>query len=304
MCITPTPSVKLTWTKLHPAPLRFLSSHGTAIVNGNTAYFSYAHNIYSFDLPNKKWTNLPQNYYRDFGMAIIDSELTTVGGCSASHKTQDLLTFQSGGWKNLLPFMPTARAQPAVVTVLNFLVVAGGVKDSSPDADVVEVLNIATRQWSTAKCLPQALSSPQMVWCNKQLYISNNASFFSCSVEDLLRSCNPVSTVTVWNQLADIPVSGDSSLLTLCDSVLILGGNEAILSRYPTAAIHGYNQVENKWIVVDRIPSPRYGFLSAILTSNGVKNVVMVGGWNDGLPTDEIFIGSLLEGKTSDCVVM
>lgn len=301
--------VKLTWKQVESAPLRFVSDHGTAVVDDNTAYFSYAHHIYSFSLPDNKWTELPQCSYQDFGMTVINSKLTTVGGYGVT-KTNILLSLISGCWKEVLPPMPTGRAQPATAMILTFLVVAGGVKDSPSGTDLVEVLNTDTLHWSTARSLPRALSSPQMIHCGRHLYLTHNATAFSCSVEELLKSCKPTSTnnregCSIWTRLADIPVKDDSSLATLKGHVLTIGGNKAVLGCHPTSAIHSYNGTTNSWSVTECIPTSRYSVLTAVLSSNGVINMVVVGGWNNGLPTNDTFIGSSLLTKSSNsCLIM
>ena len=72
---------------------------------------------------------LPSCSYEDSGLAIIDSELTTVGGRDgADRRTNKLFTLRQGKWVEVYPPMNTARYRPAVVSTSDddYLIVIGG----------------------------------------------------------------------------------------------------------------------------------------------------------------------------------
>ena len=50
------------------------------MVHGSTAYFSSEYNVYSYTVPENKWTKLPQCKYQRFATAVINDALTTIGG--------------------------------------------------------------------------------------------------------------------------------------------------------------------------------------------------------------------------------
>lgn len=215
---------------------------------------------------------------------------TTVGGLyewifAYSTPTNILLSLSATSskktWKELFPPMPTKRRLPAVITMLTHLLVAGG-SGASNELAVVELLNIETHQWSTARNIPQAVGYPLITALDKSIYLSNNQnSVFSCSIEKLLESCKPTSSSSssdggsVWTKLADIPVKCGASLATLRGHVLAIGGAENVYGDYITGAIHRYEEDTNLWSAAGEMPTPRYRVLTAVLESN---DLIVVGG--------------------------
>ena len=78
------------------------------MVHGNTAYFSMYHNVYSYSVPENKWTKLPQCKYEYFAMAVINDALTTIGGKDNQWAvTNTLLSLSGSSWEEVLPPMAT-----------------------------------------------------------------------------------------------------------------------------------------------------------------------------------------------------
>ncbi len=293
------------WKAEEMAPQHLASTNGAAVAHGKVAYFSSGQDIYSFTLPNK-WSKLSQSSkYKDFTMAIVNDKLTTIGGREDSKGsiTNVLLSFAGvlwgKGWKELLPPMPTKRNLPAAVTTHSHLVVAGGWNTKHAGLPTVEVLNIGTKQWFTARSLPEIsfapeiAFSPQMALCEKQLYISCHNSVFSCSMKDLLKSCSKSSKGedTLWAKLADT-IQYNVSLVSLEEHLLSIGGNNR-LDKIPTADIYCYNKSEDCWNVSGMIPSSRSRVLAAVLSGN---KVIVVGGWDQhNIVTDDTYVGFLID---------
>ena len=301
--------VKLTWRRARPAPQRMngaavvhrvrpalVEMSGATMVHGNTAYFSMGSRVYSYTLSQDKWTRLKQCKYRNFSMAVVNNQLTTIGGQrgyggTATNTLLCLLRSSSEmKWEELFPPMPTSRRWSAAVTTPTHLIVAGGetkgreykgrgglFEDSFCALSVVEALNTNTRQWSSVSSSPKALRAPNMTLCNGQLYLSQDSKIFSCSVEELLKSHKPASTNSsgsVWIKLTDIPVRFYASLTTLRGQVLAIGGDHRYGGR-PTGAIHQYNRSTNSWSVIGEMPTPRACPLVAVLPSH---ELIVVGG--------------------------
>ena len=255
--------------------------------HGSTAYFSKGHNVYSYTVPENKWTKLPQCKYGYFAMAVINDALTTIGGWDHQMPpTNTLLSLSGSLWEEVLPPMPTKQANTAAANTPTHLVVAGG--SLKGDIATVEVLNTETLQWSAASSLPGAVYISQMTTCGGCLYLADDKSnVFSCSVEDLLKSTNSSDGGSVWTRLASIPVEEDSTLATLRGRVLAIGGDDG--AGNPTGAIHSYDVATNSWSVIGEIPTPRYQVLAAVLTSN---ELVVVGGWGASGHCSTLEIGS------------
>ena len=265
--------MKLTWRQGQPAPEGMESSLGAAVVHGSTAYFSNDYDVYSYTVPENKWTKLPQCKYKNFATAVINDALTTIGGEDCQWvATNTSLSLSGSKWEEVLPPMPTEKRIPAAATTPTHLVVAGGLRGDF--LETVEVLNTETLQWSTASSLPEAVRFPQMTTCGGRLYLSgdDNNKFSSCFVEHLLKSTNSSECGSVWTRLASIPTPRWSRLATLRGHVLAIGG---IDGGNATGAIHCYDVATNSWSVIGEMPTPRYLVLTAVLPSN---ELVVVGG--------------------------
>ena len=240
------------------------------MVHNNTAYFSQGRDVYSYT--EDKWSKLKPCIYAEFSMAVVDHKLTTIGGKRGSTPKTTLLSLSESSseikWKKRLPSMLTARVRPAAVTTSTHLVVAGG--------STVEVLNLHTlERWESASSLPGALAYPNIALCGEHVYLSGEKTIFSCSAEELVKSCKPSAGDSVWTRLPDTPTC-NTTLATLRGRVLTIGGSDDECGGPPTGAIHCYDRRTNSWSAIGEMPTPRYGTLVAVLPSN---ELVVVGGY-------------------------
>lgn len=256
------------------------------MVHGNVAYFSRSYNVYSY--AEDKWATLPASHYRSIGLAIVDNKLIAIGGYKyglfRDNTTNSVLSLCDMEWKQRLPPMPTKRVRPAAVTTPTHLVVAGGRRKwlLGTALSVVEVLDLNTLplQWSSATSSPEVLRFPHMTHCGDTLYLSENSTVFSCSMEELLRSCISPSTngSSVWTMLTDIPVPCGSCIVTLKGHLLAIGGCDRMeySTSTPTGAIHCNDRSDNSWSVVEEMLTPRFNVLVAVLPSN---ELIVTGGY-------------------------
>ena len=267
------------------------SGYGSAVVHRGTVYISKDRRVFVFSVSEDKWTELEQPRYKCFCMAVVHDKLTTIGGYDHTFAgTNSLLCLSESTsgtkWEELLPPMSTKRVRAAAVTTPNHLVVAGGMSSLVGDSlHEVETLDLDSLQWSSASSSPKALGYPHMTLCGEHLYLSEDNTIFSCSVEELLKSCKPASTNSsdggsVWTKLSNIPGPYHTSLTTLRGQVLAIGGSDKISGGTPTGAIHCYDRSTNSWSVIGEMPTPRSDTLVAVLPSN---ELIVVGG-DDGTP--------------------
>ena len=127
----------------------------------------------------------------------------------------------------------------------------------------VEVMNIETHQWSSAVDLLEPLFHSFSAVIGDRIYLQGgwgrDKTFtklvFTCSVTSLLLSCSSKSLgtrflstlsrsnrTTVWNRIADIPVT-DSTCVSLHGKLLVVGGEDS--ENKPTSAIHMYDSTTN-----------------------------------------------------------
>lgn len=277
----------MTWREGKLAPTHFSSTEGSAVAHGNLAYFSHECHVYSFSVPDNKWTKLPDCSCTSFTLALVGDALTTVGGLSMTPQNPISILWSlqlsdncSAHWEQIFPPMPTKLAHPAVATTPTHLIVAG---EKNLLYYTVEVFDICNRQWSTRK---RTLQWPQtggltfephrvsqMVLCGGHLYLSRNSIAFSCSLEKLLESCdiNSSENGSVWTRLLDVPVQHDA-LISVKGQVLAL---QKFLYRDNTKArLHCYNKTENSWKSIGELSIRLTSILVAVLSSN---ELVVVG---------------------------
>lgn len=275
----PEPSVpkKLTWRPGKPIlsatsnDRTVFNRGGVAVAHGDIAYFSCEYKIYAYSLPSDSWRVLLRRCdYRDFGLAVVNGELTVIGGHTGDFSvTNTLLSMVADSswaiWKEHLPSMPTSRAFPEAVTTSSHLIVAGGMVSEHSQLSTVEVMDMRTLQWSTVSSLPEDFCDHHMSLCGDELYLSYCHRTFSCSVNELLDSAKPASVTShsLWSALADIPVPYDTHLVTWNGRLLSIGGNPTC--RNPQILLHCYDRLTNSWSLVEQVSAPGFCVLATVL---------------------------------------
>ena len=297
---------KLWWKEGKRAPEGM--DRGAALVDGNTVYINSggSHKVYSCQMTSEGLlrSTLPESRYVYFSLAVIDGLLTCVGGSSGGSRANTLhsLTGEShkGQWSEVFPPMPTAHSSTASVTTEQALVIAGG-WDGRKNLDTVEVMTIATKQWTTAQHLSHPFGTISGTICGDQLYLGGgyvglgvpSKSVLTCSLTDLLppqslgvrlRTLSLASKPGVWHEIKNLPVPL-STLTTLGGHLLAIGGWSD--SHGPTADVHRYDHQTDSWHVVSKMKNMRYQLLSAVLPKD---QLLVVGGWGSRTSVE---IGSL-----------
>ena len=260
---------------------------GSAAADSNMAYFhgDGSTTVHSYDSNTREWLQLPATPHKYSTLVVVHHILTMVGGQISGGATDSLLSLMGEGrdikWLPNLPAMPTKRYNTAAVCSGRSLIVAGG-SDGHNRLATVEVLDTDTRQWSIASALTHPFYLATISICGERLYMLggyNTRSVLSCSVPELLQSCQPqplagkLRTVpanqsTIWRRVADAPHYW-SFCATLCGQLVAVGGWEALKD---TSAITGYNETTDSWEAMGNMPTVRCWALVAIL--NGKMMVV------------------------------
>ena len=290
------------WQKESKAPGRML--RGSAASDSKMAYFNgrYSTEVYSYDSDTQKWHQLPDTPHTYTALVVVQHILTMVGGYVSGKVTNSLLSLMGVGgamkWLPHYPAMPTARGDTAAVCSGLSLIVAGGEGDGGNTLATVEVLDIDTKQWSTACSLPHPVSEATISICRERLYLMGGYdetglthSVLTCSVPELLQSQTeklrtepePDRQTTKWRRIADAP-SSLSSCATLCGQLVAVGGMK---DGKDTAAIFVYKETTYSWEAMGDMPTARCWALVATL--NG--KLMAVGGrlWT-GTATDVVEI--------------
>ena len=305
---------KLKWREGKKAPEKM--TRGAAVAHGNTAYFNPddSHKVYSYQIVSgeEQWSSLPDNPYKTFSLAVIDGLLTSVGGHKSgsivgvggfklgSGQTNTLLSLTGAGkkrkWSKVFPPMPTVRSRTIAISTEHVLVVAGGFYGNN--LDTVEVMNITTKQWTTACPLPRKCHSLSGVTCGYQLYIGGNAqhskAVMTCSLTDLLlpqslgaslrRTLSLADKTGVWKEVCSQPVT-DFTLATLGGHLLAIGGEDDN-EIHTTNNVRRYDPRTDSWNVVSQMKNERSRCLAAVLPGD---RLIVVGGYvNIFIKTDSV----------------
>ena len=257
------------------APCRML--RGSATTDGQFAYFTPydSTSLYQYEYSTEKWSDLPPCPYRDSGLAIIDSELTTVGGWDGRSRTNKLFTLRQRKWVEKYPPMNTARDRPAVVSISNgdYLIVIGGWGGGRRTA-TVQLFQVKNRRWHKLTDLPQPLCIPSATICGDQLNVIDcDGNGYSCSLQALPSSDRPITLPLTlsWKPLPHLPVTY-STAASLCGQLVIIGGLQ------DSSRVNSIHQlVEGEWVRIGSMASDR---LICLVASPSPDRIIIVGGYD------------------------
>ena len=298
----PPSDIKLRWRMVALAPEKMYRCCNAA-VSGSEMYFSVGgkHIMYSYNVNGELWSKLPDcpNLYSSF--AVVNNLLTAIGGVMCDTKNSNQLhslkqQTQGMQWVEELPPMPTKRSSTTSLCTRTDLIVAGGRSDEGwlgiPIAlTCVEVMNTETHQWSIAANLLSGMYRASGVICGDHLYLvgGESRSTYSCSLSDLLQSCQSASptaqqrscnTASVWRKLANLPadVAEGSTAVLLNGQLLAIGGviGIKVLGSNPSSKVYMYKPATNSWKVVSKMSVARSYCFAVTLPTN---KVMVVGGY-------------------------
>ena len=271
-------SINLTWKEGEKAPRKMSGSY-CAAVDSSTLYIRTGINdqVYAYTISTSSWSQLPKSPARSCPSVIINNLLTLVGGSHDGTITNQLFSLTGEGsgrrWTEEFPPMPTKRRGSTALCAGRALIVAGGKTKERSVLTVVEVMNMATKLWSTAASLPQPVMpvyAPAAA-CGDRIYILGERYMYTCSVTTLILS-QSLNMLGVWSELAVPPVT-DTTCVSIQGRLLVIGGKG--LDEEPTSAIHMYNRTTDSWEVINHMGIPRWQCIAAVLPNN---QLMVVGG--------------------------
>ena len=299
----------LSWRAIDSAPCKMY--RGATAVEGSLIYVnpSSTTQVLQCNTETLEWSSLPDCSHTDFGLAIVNGLLTTVGGdLSSSKPTNVLLTLLRGHrWSTHFPPMPTKRLEPAVACADHLLVVAGGKIELLGKLSTVEVMNTTTCQWFTAASLPVPVSGMSITVAGENVYLLGgfdergaSLSAFTCTISALRHSLRSRSFRirflkrsrshrNTWRTIADTPAYY-SSCVSLDGHVMAVGGVNS--TQQPVSTVHVYNPNTDSWKAISHMPTARYDCFVSVLPDS---KVIVVGGctssnWSSW--TDVVEIGT------------
>ena len=288
--------VTLNWRDGGKAP--FEMRRGAAVVDGGVAYFmNWDGQTCSYNSTSKRWSELPKYPHERGSLAIINGQLTAIGGCvnwNKKHTYTNKLLSLRGSWSDVFPPMPSKRRNTIAITSKEHLIVAGGAtgRNCADNINTVEVMDTKTLVWSTVASLPHPYNWASATICGDHLYMLGGwdgedkiKSVLTCSLTELLQSSSSSSS-SVWHRVTDAPAY-HSTGAAVNGQLLAVGGCDDV--NKDTTAIHKYNRRANSWDLISNMPTGRFACLVAVLPNN---EIVVVGGLIfDYINTDKVEIG-------------
>ena len=268
-------SIKLTWREGEKAPCEIGSSYSAVTDDGTLYIRKWNREVHAYSVRSSSWSQLPRSPTYSCPSVIINNLLTLVGGWRGDTVTNQLLSLTGAGsgrrWTEEFPPMLTKREVSTALCTETTLIVAGGRAQDRSLLNTTEVMNIATKQWSTATALPQSVIRAPAAVCGNQVYILGGSSMYTCSVTTLTQS-HSSNIVGVWSQIA-APLVTQTTCVSIQGRLLVIGGRDS--DREPTTAVHMYNPTTDSWEVISHMGTPRRQCITAVLPNN---QLMVVGG--------------------------
>ena len=280
-----------TWGKSARAPC-VMNRDTDAVVSGSVAYFRpyRTRKIYAFNLKNRTWSRTLDCLPDHTTLAIVSGLLTTVGG----DRSNQLFSLTGKGntrkWTEEFPHMRIERSRATAICVESDLIVAGGLGvgiGGTKALTIVEIMNIDTRQWSTAADIPEPLYAASATICGDRLYMlggmgvsfSESRLAISVSLPDLFQSLKKFTLFAtkrnpVWSTISDLPIA-NSTCVSFYDQLVAIGGTNS--DSMPTPAVSTYNPTDDSWQCIGQLSSPRSLCFAAVLPDN---RIMAVGGFS------------------------
>ena len=291
--------VTLNWRDGGKAP--FEMRRGAAVVYGSVTYYLNGYGqTCSYNSTNKKWNELPKYPYQYGSLAVVNGQLTAIGGYDDTFtNTNKLLSLRESwlrrSWSDVFPPMPTNRSGTTAITSKEHLIVAGGAtgRRFADYVNTVEVMDTKTLVWSTVASLPHPYDYASATICGDHLYMlggvddkGETKSVLTCSLTELLQSSSSPSSV--WHRVADAPAYR-STCAAVNGQLLAVGGCDE--GGKTIATIHKYNPTTNSWDHISNMTTARDYCLVAIVPTN---EMMAVGGRISAIhQTDKVDIASI-----------
>ncbi len=199
------------------------------------------------------WDVLPPPPVGDFTIATLRGRLLVVGGqdkyTGENMNTIVTLDESSGQWVRSLPPMPKAIYRPAVVVYQNYLIVIGGCDSNSTRIAEVNILNTSNK-WIAAEPLPSTdVYSTCLIGDTLYLVGQGTKEVFRAHVPSLISRASS----GVWESVASVPFYW-SSPIAIGNTLLTVGGMEALVGGNDTSSIHLYDPTKDQWTQCGDLP--------------------------------------------------
>ena len=245
-----------------------------------------------YHVESNNWTILPPSPQYWSELALLNGQVTLVGGFDASSgKVTDRLSSWNGlTWEEVFPPLPVKRLRPGVVVYSKYMFVVGGLaEDLETLLDNMDILNTDTKEWISINeyKLPVPLSWIKLAVAGNHLVITSPRNGLGAvssineawclTLKGLLRSLtgegngNPAS----WETIEDTTM-WRCALLNNAKVPTVVGGHDSTFDV--TAEVHVYQAQSNTWERVGRLQTAR---IQACVVPISATKFFVVGGSSD-----------------------
>ena len=273
------------------ADLPYATAAGQSTVINGKVYFgggktdsnSKRYLVHCYNPIENKWTTLPPLPVKWFGLGQINGKLVVVGGIKKGKKKQaNVYMFESNKWKStVVPPMTLARSFPAVLSLSNLLIVAGGNIEGGHNTNAVEIFQQATSQWHLAASLPKACCNLSLINFRDTMYalggydqqsLLNQVLYIR--IDDLL--AHDPTNIT-WSTLQSHPTY-QPAVAVFSGMLLVVGGWQLPVGEVAQRSIHMYSANTDSWVYFSDLPEPCAWTTCAVLSAT---EILVIGGRNE-----------------------
>ena len=282
----------ITWKLCEPAPVK-INGEGGIAVQGNTVYVS-AHDsntLYEFNADKGEWVCSIECDRKSFGLAVINGDVTLVGGKSLTSTLKTLTSLvknRSGEkWIQKYPSMSECRANVCCYNDDHLLIV--GLESN------MEVMDIKRKKWKSVKFPNDYGEISAMTILGDRVYVLSHHFYYinrysivsTCSLSALfefVQHSTRIAEPLVWHKLHPMTDLYRPFLVNVSGNLVAIGGRK-ILNEYSdengrdrkqysvSPALYVYSDESNKgWKFAAYLPKeigyPNMNFLVAPLQSD------------------------------------
>ena len=300
------------WTQLAnlPAPMYYayvtVQDKKVYVAGGNSPVDDAEHQVYVYDINTDQWDQLPPSGHYYGVIHIIGGKLAIIGGRLSATKmvTSKVSTFDETRqtWTSHYPDLLSARSRPGVVTHLEHVIVAGGVKDVNNTLvvqDDIEVLNwMEKSHWQKVSInLPVSMVFFTPIISDDHLVIVGYAnadmrcdkSAYRIPVDDITRPVDQQQTSdtpTKWITMTDA-TDWCTALVPSSSPPVVVGGQDQS-GTSTIADIKMYDDSSKSWKNISSLSSARSTVAIAAVNNNAM---IVIGGYTK--------VGSMANAKSS-----
>ena len=262
--------LKLKWQRMRDMPFT-MTGHAQAVVIDGDVYIGGGRGTVVMVYAGV-WRTLPPYESEWFGMAVVNKQLVLVGGRSVMspyNTTNQLGVWDAGSqmWTHPFPVMHTPLRSPSAVSYNKWLVVAGGVDNTSHCVAEVKLLDTLSKQWYKCSPLPSACSRMSSAINGNMWYLFSTSPtrVFTVCLDELISQASAAGSVP--------PMLSPWHTLPLPDKLttaLVLNGALLAVGGLNSSTIHLYQVSSGSWIRAAELPCSRSQCVCIVLPSGEI----------------------------------